>query len=160
MTRLPVFVSLSLFYANTRTMSSSLTWQLTAEQLHAQGAVPSADLGINAHVLGCNWRGEGAGGWSVVINIPSENLLQGIKREQTGGRGEADQHCWNVASDLSASPVTSPRLTNSRHWRLASQKPSKWRHFELRDWRSACGRNRGRRKEGEMCCRCNSRRRI
>lgn len=64
----------------------SLTWQLAAEQLHAQGAVPPADLGVNAHVLGFNWRGEGAGGRSVIIDVPSENLCQTMEQEQTGGR--------------------------------------------------------------------------
>lgn len=67
----------------------AFTWQLAAEQLHTQGAVPPADLGVNADVLGFDRRGEGAGGWSVVIDIPSENLWWRIEQKQTGGgRGE------------------------------------------------------------------------
>lgn len=43
------------------TPDDSLTCELTAEQLHAQGAVPPADLGVNAHVLRLHGRCEGVG---------------------------------------------------------------------------------------------------
>lgn len=43
------------------TPDDSLTCELAAQQLHAQGAVPPADLGVNAHVLRLHGRCEGVG---------------------------------------------------------------------------------------------------
>lgn len=121
----------------------TLTWQLAAEQLHAQGAVPPADLRVNAHVLGFNRRGEGAGGRSVVIDVPSENLWRRKGQEQLGGgrllRREYGSRFVHVSCDRTA--FSQFMLVK------VSKDPSKQRLFEFR----ARGRNQARRKEGEMC---------
>lgn len=50
--------------------------------------MPPADLGVNAHVLRFDGRGEGVGRWSVVIDVSTENLSQGdeITADEAGGR--------------------------------------------------------------------------
>lgn len=55
--------------------------------------MPPADLGVNAHKLGFDGRGEGVGRRSVVIDISSENLLARgeITAHQGGEDGEADR---------------------------------------------------------------------
>lgn len=72
--------------------------------------MPPADLGVNAHILGFNGRGEGAGGRSVIIDVPSENLWRRMGQEQIGGGGAG--HCGrnigNMAADFFTSGVSGP----------------------------------------------------
>lgn len=53
-----------------------LTCQLTTQELHAKSAVSPAHLWIDPHILSFDWRGKGVGKWSVVINIPTEDLYR------------------------------------------------------------------------------------
>ena len=59
-----------------------LTCEFAAQQLHAQGAVSSTDLGVDAHVLTLDGRGEGVGGGGVVVHVAAENLEEGTGRRE------------------------------------------------------------------------------
>lgn len=54
------------------------TCELAAQQLHPEGAVPPAHLGVQPHVLRLDGRREGVGVRGVVVHVPTEHL-QGSK---------------------------------------------------------------------------------
>lgn len=50
------------------------TCELTAQQLHPEGAVPPAHLGVQPDVLGLDGRREGVGVRGVVVHVAAEHL--------------------------------------------------------------------------------------
>lgn len=54
--------------------SGGPTCEFTAQQLHPEGAVPPAHLGVQPDVLGLDGRREGVGVRGVVVHVPAEYL--------------------------------------------------------------------------------------
>lgn len=50
------------------------TCELAAQQLHPEGAVPPAHLGVQPDVLSLDGRREGVGVRGVVVHVPAEHL--------------------------------------------------------------------------------------
>ncbi len=74
-----------------------LTRELTTQELHAESAVSPAHLRVDPHILSLDRRGEGVGKWSVVINIPTEDL--------EGERGEISQNERGQCSSITLTPI-------------------------------------------------------